>query len=174
MRIFKTPYILKKSRNSHLESFLFFIPMKVILLTDVPKIGRKGEIKEVSDGFANNMLLRKGLAALATAEAQAKLAKEQKGKTEAKQKALMRAEHDKAELERRTFTVKVKVGDKGQLFSGVHEKDIAAAIFQKTKIEVDKSKIDAHHGIKQLGEHIIDIKLAPGIIAKTKINLESF
>lgn len=147
--------------------------MKVILLTDVAKIGRKGEIKDVSDGLANNLLLRKGLATQATAEAQARLQKEQKGQTHAKQKALSQAEQDKAELQRRTFTLKVKVGDKGQLFAGVHEQDIATAIYQKAKITVDKSKIDAHHGIKQLGQHAIDIKLAPGIIAKTKINLEA-
>lgn len=146
--------------------------MKVILLTDVPKIGRKGELKEVSDGFANNMLIRKGLAALATAEAQAKLAKEAKGKTAAQEKALRQAQRDKKELEHHTFRVKVKVGDKGQLFSGVHEKEIAAAIYQKTKIIIDPPKIDTHHGIKQLGEHIIDIKLGQGITAKTKINLE--
>lgn len=147
--------------------------MKVILLTDVPKIGRKGELKDVSDGFANNMLIRKGLAALATKEAQAMLAKETKGKTAAQEKAQRQAERDKAELERRTFAVKVKVGDKGQLFSGVHEKDIAAAIYQKTKIQIDPHKIDAHHGIKKLGEHIINIKLGQGITAKTKINLEA-
>jgi large subunit ribosomal protein L9 len=146
--------------------------MKVILLTDVPKIGRKGELKEVSDGFAKNMLIRKNLAILATKEAQAKITKEQANQSETKQKAKTKAEQSKNELERRTFTVKVKVGEKGQIFSGVHEKDIAAAIFQKTKIQLDKNQIDAHKGIKQLGEHVINIKLGQGITAKTKINLE--
>ena len=147
--------------------------MKVILLTDVPKIGRKGELKEVSDGFAKNMLIRKGLAALATKETQDKVAKEEKNLTEAKQKAIKKAQEFKSELERRTFTVKVKTGDKGQIFGGVHEKDIAAAIYQKTKMELDKSNIDSHKGIKQLGEHIINIKLGQGVTAKTKINLEA-
>ena len=147
--------------------------MKVILLTDVPKIGRTGELKEVSEGLGKNMLLPKGLAVLATKEAQDKVAKEQRTHTEVKQKAIKKAQENKSELERRTFTVKVKTGDKGQIFGGVHEKDIAAAIYQKTKIELDKSGIDAHKGIKQLGEHIINIKLGQGVTAKTKINLEA-
>lgn len=147
--------------------------MKVILLTDVPKIGRKGELKEVADGFAKNMLIRKGLAALATKEAQDKVAKEDKAHTEAKQRAIKKAQEFKSELERRTFTVKVKTGDKGQIFGGVHEKDIAAAIFQKTKIELNKTHIDAHKGIKQLGEHTINIRLGQGVTATTKINLEA-
>ena len=146
--------------------------MKVILQTDVPKVGRKGEVKDVSDGLANNMLLRRGLAVLATPEALAKHAKEQKLKSASQEKAQQLARESKKELERRTFTVKVKVGDKGQVFSGVHEKEIAAAIYQKTKIDIDKSHIDAHKGIKTLGEHIVDINLGQGIHAKTKINLE--
>ena len=147
--------------------------MKIVLLKDVPKIGRRGEIKEVADGFAKNMLIKKGLAQLATSDVQAKLAKEKKEQTEHKVKQLKVAESHKAELERRIFTVRVKTGDKGQIFGGVHEKDIAAAIYQKTKIELDKSQIDAHKGIKQLGEHLINIKLGGGITARTKINLES-
>jgi large subunit ribosomal protein L9 len=147
--------------------------MKIVLLSDVPKIGHKGEIKEVSDGFAKNMLIRKGLAILATKEAQDKVAKETKDQSESKQRAIKKAQEFKSELERRVFTVKVKTGDKGQIFGGVHEKDIAAAIYQKTKIELDKAHIDAHKGIKQLGEHIINIKLGQGVTAKTKINLEA-
>lgn len=147
--------------------------MKIILLTDVPKIGRKGELKDVSDGFAKNMLIRKGLAALATKKTQDKVAKEWKDNTAAKQRAIKRAQEYKAELERRTFTVKIKTGDKGQIFGGVHEKDIAEAIYQKTKIVLDKNQVDAHKSIKQLGEHTIDIKLGQGVTAKTKINLEA-
>ncbi|HEX3095783.1 MAG TPA: 50S ribosomal protein L9 [Patescibacteria group bacterium] len=147
--------------------------MKVILLTDVPKVGRKGEIKDVSDGLANNMLLRKGLAVLATSTALEKHNKIQKEKSSAKDRAIQKAQQHKSELERRTFTVKVKVGDKGQIFGGVHEKDIIAAIYQKTKITLEKSQIDAHSGIKKLGQHVINIKLGQGITAKTKLNIES-
>ncbi len=147
--------------------------MKVILLADVPKVGRKGEVKEVSDGLANNMLLRKKLAIVATKEAMDKHTREQRLNEQAKDKAIQKAQEARTELERRIFTVRVKVGDKGQIFKGVHEKDIAAAIYEKTKIEVDKSQIDAHKTIKQLGEHTVNIKLGQGVTAKTKINLEA-
>ncbi len=147
--------------------------MKVILLKDVPKIGQRGEIKEVSTGYATNFLIKQGLAQPATKEAQAKLASEHRDKTAKQRKLTEQAQRNKTELEKRIFTVKVKTGDKGQLFGGVHEKDIAASIYQKTKIQLDKSQINAHHGIKQLGEHTISIKLAGGLTATTKINLES-
>jgi large subunit ribosomal protein L9 len=147
--------------------------MKVILLTDVPKVGRKGELKNVSDGLGKNMLIKKGLAILATKEAQDKVAKEVKQTEESQLKAHTKFNLQKQELEKRTFTVKVKVGDKGQVFSSIHEKDVADAIFQKTKIQLDKHQFEPLHGIKQLGEHNIIIKLGQGITAKTKINLEA-
>mgnify|MGYP003556473130 FL=1 len=147
--------------------------MQVILLTDVPKVGRKGELKNVSDGLGKNMLIRKGLAILATKEAQDKIARETKADKAGKEKALAKYRDQKQELEKRTFTVKVKVGDKGQIFSSIHEKDVAAAIFQKTKIQLDKHHFEPLHGIKQLGEHFVSIKLGQGITAKTKINLEA-
>lgn len=147
--------------------------MEVILLKDVPKIGRQGEVKKVSDGFGTNMLIKKGLAVIATKEAKDKVAKLAKSTQDAKAKAKIKFEHNKAELEKRTFTLKVKVGDKGQIFSSVKEKDVASIIFQKTKIQLEKSQFESLHGIKQLGQHIVTIKLGQGITAKTKINLEA-
>jgi large subunit ribosomal protein L9 len=147
--------------------------MKVILLKDVAKIGKKGELKEVSEGYANNFLIRQGLAQIATKEIQAKVTKQNQEEALRREKELAQLSQLKSELEKRTFTVKVKVGDKGQVFGGVHEKDIIAAIRQKLKTELDKSQIDAHSGIKALGEHEITIKLGHGIIAKTKLNIES-
>lgn len=147
--------------------------MKVILLTDVAKIGRKGQLKEVSDGFGKNMLIKKGLAALATKETQDQVAKETKTQEDTKLKARTKAGLQKQELERRTFTVKVKVGDKGQIFSSVHEADLIDPIFQKTKILLEKSQFEPLHGIKKLGEHTITLKLGQGVIATTKINLEA-
>ena len=147
--------------------------MKVILIKDVPKIGKQGEIKEVSAGYGTNFLLKRGLAKLATLDAQISLEKGKKELSEKKQRELQKLNKVKEELERRTFTVRVKTGDKGQVFGGVHEKEISQAIFQKTKIQIDKSQIGSHKGIKELGEHVIDIKLGQGILAKTKINVES-
>lgn len=147
--------------------------MKVILLKDVPKVGRSGEVKEVNAGFATNFLIKKGWAKLATLEAQKELEKGKKDLSAKKRREQDQLTKHKNELERRTFTVKVKTGEKGQIFGGVHEQDIARAIFQKTQIHLAKSQFGAHKGIKELGEHFIDIKLGQGITAKTKIYIES-
>lgn len=170
-------YNKKEPKLSNGEFFCFLInltkKMEVILLKDVPKIGRQGEIKKVSDGFGTNMIIKKGLGILATKEAKAKISTVKKSSEDAKTKAKNKAESAKKELEKRIFTIKVKVGDKGQIFSSIHEKDVSAAIFQKTKIQVEKNQFEPLHGIKKLGEHFITIKLGQGINAKTKINLEA-
>ncbi len=147
--------------------------MKIILIKDVPKIGRRGEVKEVSAGYATNFLIKQGLAQAATTEAQTKLASEKRDKTAKQIKAQELAARYKKELEARIFTIKVKTGDKGQIFSGVNEKDIIRAIYQKTKINLEKKQITAHHAIKQLGQHTIVVKLNSGLSAQTKINIES-
>ncbi len=147
--------------------------MKVILLKDVPKVGRRGEIKEVNTGYATNFLIKQGLAQAATSAAQHKLATEKRDKDAHKSKVQEQAQRQKAELQKRTFTIKVKAGDQGQLFGGIKEQDVSAAIYPKTKIQLQKSQISIPHGIKKLGEHTIEVKLAPGISAKLRINLES-
>lgn len=147
--------------------------MKVILLKDIPKIGKRGEIKEVSDGYANNFLIKKGLAHVATKEAQAQIVKLAQDASEKKTRELHKLEGLKEELQRRTFTVKVKIGDRGQIFGGVHEKEVVRAIHQKLKVELEKNQIDAHKGIKELGIHTITIKLGHGITAHTKLNIEA-
>ncbi len=147
--------------------------MKVILLTDVPKIGKKGDIKEVSDGYANNLLLKKGLAVPATKPAQEKLVKEQKDRAEKELRQIKRFQEWKKELEKRTFTITVKVGNKGQIFGGVHEIDIINAIYKKTKIQLERSHIDSLKGVKQLGVHQIGLRFGHGITANTNINIES-
>lgn len=153
--------------------FYFFILMKVILLKDVPKVGRRGEIKEVNAGYATNFLIKQGLAQPATTAAQHKLATEKRDKDAQKSKAQEQAARNKVELEKRIFAVKAKTGEKGQLFGSIKEQDVISAIYQKTKIQFQKSQIQIPHGIKQLGEHTITIKLIPGLVAKVKINLES-
>lgn len=147
--------------------------MKIIFLKDVTGQGRKGEIKEVNDGFAQNFLIAKGHAAPATAEIQAKVAKEKREADNKKSKEIEKFNKLKVDLEKRTFTLKVKVGDKGQIFSGIHEKDILKIINDSTGAELEKSQIELSGVIKQLGLHTAKIKLAAGINANIKINIEA-
>ena len=147
--------------------------MKVILLKDVPKIGQRGQICEVSDGYAKNFLLAKKLASVATPDVQAKVAKESRELEEKKKRQTSKLQDLKKELETKTFVIKVKVGDKGQIFGGAHEKDIVSAINTKLETNFEKSAIHIDHPIKQLGEHKVSIKMGSGITATANITIEA-
>jgi large subunit ribosomal protein L9 len=133
--------------------------MKVILLKDIAKLGKRGEVKEVSEGYGMNVLIRKGDAVMAT---QAELAR-WKSKEDAKL--------HKKELATSTFTVLVdalrattvtvsgkKHDEKGQLFAAVKEVDIADAIFQATKFSVDPKQVILTSPIKSIGKHVFELK----------------
>lgn len=147
--------------------------MKVIFIKDTPGQGRKGEIKDVSEGFAQNFLIKKGFAQAATTDIQAKIAKEAKEAEAKKLKEIGKLEALKGEIEKRIFTVKVKVGEKGQIFGGVHEKDIAASISAKLSHPLEKNQIEIGSIIKQIGEHLVKVKLGSGVTASAKINVEA-
>lgn len=145
--------------------------MRVILLKDVPKVGKKGEIKEVSDGYAHNFLFRQGLAEIATAQVQAQVKKQLSEKSAKKENLKTKYEKLKVDLEKRTFNIPVKVGEQGQIFAGVHEKDVIEVVNQKLKVKLEKHQIGLNSVIKELGTHQIRIKLGQGVYAVTKINI---
>jgi large subunit ribosomal protein L9 len=146
--------------------------MKIIFLKDVSGQGKKGEVKEVSEGYAQNFLIAKGFAQAATSQIIAKVNKETKESQEKKAREIERLKNFKNDLEKRTFTLAVKVGDKGQVFGGVHEKDIHNAIVEKKITGVERNMIEIHEPIKSLGEHMVNIKLEQGIAARVKIKVE--
>jgi large subunit ribosomal protein L9 len=147
--------------------------MKVIFLKDVPKIGRRGELKEVSAGYASNFLIPKGLARVATADVQAKIVKETKEHEQKIQREAEKVKTLKTDLEKRTFNLQVKVGDKGQVFGSIHEKDIAEIINKKLDAGVEKSNIHIGTPIKAVGDHTVSVKLGHGITATIKINVSA-
>jgi large subunit ribosomal protein L9 len=150
---------------------LFF--MKVILLKDTTKIGKKGDLADVSDGYAQNFLIPKGFAAIATTQIQQKIHKEQRDAQEKSQRDLQKAESLKTDLEKLTFSVKVKVGDKGQIFGGVREKDIADAIKAKMNLDIDKHQLIIDQPLRSAGEHAVTLNLGHQIKARVKINVEA-
>lgn len=147
--------------------------MKVIFLKDVPGTGKKGEMKTVSDGYASNFLLPKGFVQVATIQLQIQLAKEAKEAQDKKDRELAKLNQLKLELEKRIFSLKVKVGEKGQIFGSMHEKEIAKAISEKVGMEIGKHQIEIAEALKVLGQHSVKIKLGSGIVASVKINLEA-
>jgi large subunit ribosomal protein L9 len=147
--------------------------MKVIFIKELSGTAKKGEIKEVNDGYAKNFLVAKGFAQIATPQIQAKVAKENKEAEIKKLKEIEKLHNLKADLEKRVFTVKVKVGDKGQIFSGVHEKDIVSAVNNKMALSLEKNQVNLEKPIKELGEHKVKLKLASGISASINIHVEA-
>ena len=144
--------------------------MKVILLADVKGTGKKGEMHEVSDGYARNFLLPKNLAKPATTQAVGEL----------KAKAASAAYH--AEVERQAaeelakklsgITVKVpaKAGSNGRLFGAVTTKEIAEAMTEQVKTTIEKKKVSIEGGdIKAYGDYEATVKLYPGVAAKVKV-----
>lgn len=145
--------------------------MKIIFLKDVPKIGKMGEIKEISEGYANNFLIPKGLGAVATKEIQAKYLKENKERKEKIERINLRLEQEKNELEKRTFIVYLKTDKKGKTFGGVHEREIAEAVSKKMGKEYLKSQVIMEQSIKQLGDYKVQLKLQNGLLATITISV---
>ncbi|WP_276356500.1 50S ribosomal protein L9 [Cohnella caldifontis] len=136
--------------------------MKVIFLQDVKGQGKKGEIKEVSEGYARNFLIPKGLVQLATPGAAKTMeqihAAADKKKEREKQDAIALA----AKLSEMTVIIKAKAGEGGRLFGAITSKQIAEAL-EKQKIVVDKRKIELDEPIRTLGVTKVPLKLYPEV-----------
>jgi len=145
--------------------------MKVILQQEVKKLGKKGEIIEVSEGYARNYLLAQKLAIPATAS-NVNNASQQKASEERKlQRALDEANLLAAQMAKVEVTISVKMGEGGKLFGSVASKDIADALLAQHKIEMDKRKIDLKDTIKSLGTYPVSIKLHPEVSAKIQVHI---
>ena len=134
--------------------------MKIILLKDVPKVGRKFEIKDVSEGYATNMLFPKGLAMIATPQAVQKIQLET-SKNESEKKIqgdlLLKNLESLKELQ---LTMTEKANEKGHLFAGVTKEMILAEIFKKVRLNIDPDSVIFEKPIKTVGEHTITIHAA--------------
>lgn len=143
--------------------------MKIILSQDVKSLGKKGDLKEVSEGYARNFLFPKKLAQVATpgaiAESQKKKAKEESENKLyiEKMRALAKA------AENKKITISAKEKD-GKLFGSITAKQIAEEC-QKNGLEIPADSIIIKKGIKEIGEHEIEAKLMPNISAKIKLEI---
>lgn len=144
--------------------------MKVILTQDVKGQGKKNEIVEVSDGYARNFLIKKGLAMAADATSinEAK----QKQAAEERRRAIEKAEAEELakKLDGTTIDLKVKCGDAGKTYGSITSKEIAEGLTAQG-FAVDKKKVVLKEPIKALGEYDIEIKVYANISAKVKLNV---
>ncbi len=145
--------------------------MKVVFTKELSGVAKKGEVKEFNDGYARNFLIGKGFAVAATPQMISKIDNEQRQQKAKEQKLLAQAQAQKQDLDKRTFAIKVKVGEKNKIFGSIHEKDVIERVKDKTGIELEKNQVILPKHMKELGEYTIEIKLKNGLTAKPKINL---
>jgi len=145
--------------------------MKIVLLKDIPKVGKKHEIKNVSDGYAKNFLIPQRLAELATPQnirkTEGKLNEINKEKE--KQLEIFRDFAKKIASLKLEFTL--KTDKKGSVFGTISENEIAAKLKEKG-IETEPEQIQLGQHLKELGEHIVKIKFSPEIEADLKITIK--
>ncbi len=147
--------------------------MKVILNQDVKGQGKKGDLIEVSDGYARNFLLPKNLAIPATKENINVLKGQQESREYRQQKELEEAKITADKINEISVKLKAKAGDNGKLFGSITSKDVSEALTEQHHIKIDKKKFVLPDGIKTLGTTQVDIKVHPGVVAKLKVNVES-
>lgn len=147
--------------------------MKVILTEDVKKVGKKGELVEVSDGFARNVLFRKNQGVEATNKAINEL--NLKNKADAKRRAeeLQEAKELGEKVKEMQIVIKIKAGDGGRLFGSVSTKEITKEAKAQLGLELDKKKIVLKEPIKSLGTHIVKLKLHPKVTSEFKVKVEA-
>ncbi len=146
--------------------------MEVLLIKDVPGIGKAGQTKKVSDGSARNYLLARQLAVVATPAAlkQAEKLRQTSIKREAETREEARALA--AVLDQVHLTFRVKAGENDRLFGAITAGDIAEALAREHQITIDKRKIELETPIKDLGEHRVPVKLHPEVSTAVSVSVE--
>ncbi|MCD7797446.1 MAG: 50S ribosomal protein L9 [Clostridiales bacterium] len=139
--------------------------MKVILKQDVKSLGKKGDLVNVSDGYARNFLFPKGLAVQADSAAMNDFNNKESAKKFHKQEEIKSAQIDADKLNDKTFKVKARAGANGKLFGSVTSKDISKQIKEQIGIDVDKRKI-VMEDIKTFGTVTVSVKVYQGITAQ--------
>ncbi len=140
--------------------------MKVILKQDVQGTGKKGELHDVSDGYAKNFLIKRGLAMEATAQAMNELKAREAAAQHRVQVDTERALAQVKEIKDKTVKLTAKAGANGKLFGSVTSKEVAEGLKAQYGLEIDKKKIVMESEIKAFGNYSAELKLYPNISAK--------
>ncbi|RRD39654.1 50S ribosomal protein L9 [Leptotrichia sp. OH3620_COT-345] len=146
--------------------------VKVILKDTIKGVGKKDEIVEVKDGYANNFLFAQNKAVPATPENINKLKNRNEKIKRNHDNDVKKASELKELLNSKEIVLKVKSGNNGKVFGSVGGKEIAEAIKEQLNIEIDKKKISSDSRMKELGEHDVEIKLHSEVKAIIKVKLE--
>jgi len=146
--------------------------MKVMLLENIEGVGKKGEMKEVKDGFGRNFLIPRRLAMTATQGNIKGLQERAKKLIDQKERVLKTAEVTKQKLEGALLTIKHRAGQDGKLFGSVTSKELVEAIKHELGLELDRKSIRLDEPIKMTGAYAVDIHLEKGVSAQLKVEVE--
>lgn len=144
--------------------------MEVIFIKDLKNQGKKGQIKNVKDGYAQNFLIKNGYAVVKTKENLSKLEHEKAKKAEEDKSNKQKAEELKQKLEKVVLEFKVKTGDGDKVFGSISQKQIKDEL-QAQGFKIEKNQIDNSKQISSLGFHNVDITLYAGITGTIKVHL---
>jgi large subunit ribosomal protein L9 len=147
--------------------------VKVVLLQDVKKLGKKDDVVNVAEGHARNFLIPKGLAVEASKGKLNEIKKQKEKESQIRKEEEQRARDLADKLKDVKVTIPVKVGDAGKLFGAVSNKDVAQLLNQQHNIKLDKKKIVLKDPIKNLGTYQVAVKLHPKVSTKLDVEVVS-
>lgn len=145
--------------------------MKIILLQDEKKLGKKGDIIEASEGYARNYILPKKIGVEATSKNMNDLKLQKANEQKIAQENLDAAKALAEEISTKQVIVKIKAGEGGRAFGSVSTKEIAAACKEQHNIEIDKKKIQLPEALKNFGAYEVAIKLHPQVTGKLNVKV---
>ncbi|HJV31067.1 MAG TPA: 50S ribosomal protein L9 [Bacillales bacterium] len=146
--------------------------MKVIFLKDVKGKGKKGEIKNVADGYAHNFLIKQGLAIEANQTSVSTLAAQKKKEEKLAEEELAEAKKLKEAIEKITVELTAKAGEGGRLFGSITTKQIAEELQKKHSIKIDKRKMELNDAIRSLGHTKVPVKLHHEVTASLNVHVK--
>ncbi|MCW8894269.1 MAG: 50S ribosomal protein L9 [Sulfurimonas sp.] len=146
--------------------------MKVLLIKDVKSLGKKGEVKEVKDGYGKNFLIGKGFAKLATSEVLEQHKENEKIAAAELAAEIASLKELAVKLDKAEIIITKKLGQNGHLFGSVTKDEIATALKEQHDIEIDKKHINEKSLIKTIGEHDLDFKLGHGLHAVLHVDVQ--
>ena len=143
--------------------------MKVILLQDVKSVGKKGELVNVSDGYARNFIFKKNLGVEATPKHLNDLKLQKQNDEKVAAETLANAKSFAEELQTKSVEVTIKAGQDGRVFGSVSTKEIAKAAKDQLSYDLDKKKMQLKEPIKNIGTYMVPIRLHPKVTAELKV-----
>ncbi len=146
--------------------------MKVLLIKDVKSLGKKGEVKEVKDGYGKNFLIGKGFARHATPEILEQHAKDELIVAQNLEKEVNALKEIAKKLDASEIVITKKLGQNGHLFGAVTKDEVATALKEQHNIDIDKKHINEKSSIKTVGEHNLDFKLGHGLHATLHVDVQ--